>query len=202
MPVRQGHTLEEGPATGCHKPPSVCDPSGKVVAVTVAALQLIHATVRHASSVVQHVLPGLRERAPQQADELLRRHSEDLQAQPPAMSVLTVTVLSHAVGLHRDRQGSAADSGLQQLLLSPHMLPYLVLVLMGHTASIRRALAADSHGVEDSSSSGSGSSNGSTGRPLRQQQFATVANGGSSSRAASALWLLLLQTVLVPCAES
>jgi hypothetical protein len=60
---------------------------------------------------------------------------------------------------------------------------------MGHTASIRRALAADSHGVEDSSSSGSGSgsSNGSTGQPLRQQQFATVANGGSSSRAASAL---------------
>jgi hypothetical protein len=150
-----------------------CDPSGDVA----AAILLIHAAIRHASSVVQHVLPALREQAPQQADELLRRVSENFQVQPLAFSILMV--LSQSVSFLWDKQGSAADRGLQQQLLSPHTLPYLVLTLMGLTASTRRVLAAGSH--INSSSSGS-----RTRRLTRQQQGAAVANSSSSSsRAAS-----------------
>jgi hypothetical protein len=150
----------------------VCDPSGHLA----AGIQLITATVQHVSSVVQHVLPALRQQSPQQADEHLARLSAELRRMhSPAISM--VGLLSDAVRLCQ--QGDAAYSSLQQVLLSPHMLPYLVLVLTGHTASVRRALTAGSDGVGNSSRD-------STGRSQRQQQGGTgvgSSRGGNSEAA-------------------
>jgi hypothetical protein len=160
------------------------DPSGHVV----AGLQLITAAMQHVSSVVQHVLPALRQRAPQQADEQSRRLSADLRRLHPPTKTLEI-LLSEALLVE---EGVTPHSSQLQLLLSPHMLPYLVLVVTGHAASIRRALTVCSHGVEETSgSSGSGSSRGISGRSRRQKQGVTHVDSSSSATASVAACAVL-----------
>jgi hypothetical protein len=159
-----------------------CDPSGHAS----AAVQMITAAARHASSVVQHVLPVLRTHSAQQADKELQRILTVMQSVLPA-AVTLASVLSDAWSYRQ------AGGALQHLLLSPDMLPFVTLVLVGLTASIQRRSAAGSHGVKDSS--GGSSSSGSTGRLHRQQQRAADTNSSSSTAAAS----VAQDMALTPC---
>jgi hypothetical protein len=149
---------------GCHgEPPSdrigswLCDPSSHVL----AAIQLTSAYLQYASAVVQHVLPAVQERAPQEAEQLLSGLSA------PFSGMMLIFRIDQQCGVLTARDflpGGARAAECSNLLRSPGMLQYASTLLLVHAFEIRQAVSADCHTLVpaggSSSSGGDSSSSG------------------------------------------
>ena len=174
----------------------LCHPSGHAA----AAMQLHTAALQHVSAVVQHLLPAVRQRDPQQADTLLRHLSAAAQApQAAPKMMMLVAALSHAVCTGQGY--NSASGSLLQLLQTPDMPPYLATVVVLYAARCSQGTAVDSNemAAAGSSSSGSGSSRRSsssgsdTGNWDRQRQGGTSSSSEAAVHAFTACELQLLQ---------
>jgi uncharacterized membrane protein YgcG len=138
-----------------------------------AALHLASAVLQYVSSFVKYVLPAVRQRGQQRAEDL----EGDLQHSAMKARALCVGIMNVAVRQHQPQQeGQEVPEGLQRLLLSPNMLPCVAAVLVVCASDIRKALAAARAPGE-----GSSSGHGSGGRNSREHG-SSGGSGTSSSR--------------------
>jgi hypothetical protein len=151
----------------------LCHPSGHAA----AGLQLTTAVLQHASTLVQHLLPGLRQDLPQQAAEVLGvLQSSTKTARALGMHILVTVVAEHA-RWQQQGQGSKGE-GLKQLLLSPERLPYIAMMLVLLAGDVSSAVEAHSGQAGGSSGCGSGSTIARTGQ--QQDGPGDDSSGGSS----------------------
>jgi hypothetical protein len=135
----------------CQDPPAtwLWGPTGHVATV----LQWTFTALQHVSAVVQHVLPTMQERAPQQAGTL---QSELQDSVEKALGLCHWVASGHLGERPPAQQGQ--DSGedglqhLQQLLLSPHLLPCIAAALV--LCATRMNCSSSGDGSSSSSSGG------------------------------------------------
>jgi hypothetical protein len=90
-----------------------------------AAMQLCTAALQHTSSALQHLLPAVQHEVPQQADALLQVLQQRRKAAVELGDYLTGLldeVDKYQITQHGEQ---GLQQRLQQLLLSPHCLPFL-----------------------------------------------------------------------------
>jgi hypothetical protein len=138
-------------------------------------LQLATAALQHISGIVQHVLPAVRERSPQEAAALvfiLQRNSEI--AWTLCVYNLNIRKLPGAQSTpappQQQAQGVPVVGCWRQLLLSPHLLPCVAAAMVMLTSFLPRyavTRSAQAQGSRGDQSSGSSNSGGQTGSGSR-----------------------------------
>jgi hypothetical protein len=113
-------------------------------------MQLCTAGLQHVGSVLRHVLPAVQQRAPQQAAELVQAQQERIEG---------MIKLGHSLLMSFGRTGAGAQEGqLQQLLVSPAVLPWAASLLVLNASWASQAcnqLASGRQGQQGSGSRGS-----------------------------------------------
>jgi uncharacterized membrane protein YgcG len=160
----------------------LCNPSD---GYAVAAMQLSTAALQHLSSLLQHVLPHVQECMPQKAPAL-----QSLLRTNTYVAWSMCSPIFSGVALAQEeiwQQGQDNSRCLQQLLLSPHVLPCMASVVVLCAAQVSKTVAAGSDAISSSSVNSrkdpysSSSSSSSTAPQLQRQQVVASANGSSSN---------------------
>ena len=157
----------------------------------VTVMQLATAGLRFASSIVQHVLPAVCERAPQHAAAL----SMSLQFGSQFAGLQCAQIVGRLCVLLEEtqQQGQGKDAGTQ-LLQSPHLLPCVAAVVVMSASHLSRSVAEHCSRVKGSTASASGksssgsqapSNSGAAAQPDQGVQCAPGSNAGSTSRSSS-----------------
>jgi hypothetical protein len=182
----------------------LCDPSGHAQ----AAMELCTSALQHTSSVLQHVLPAVQQRAPQRIDVLQRALRNRVAAVMKLGHNLAVPLLSAAFNMPPESSEPALALQQQQhvlsLLLSQDCLPFVASLLVLNTFTVSTCSQEAARGVHgqqgssagcsssnsrrggiNSSSSSVGRDSGSSGtqRGKQQQPGADAASSSSSGRA-------------------
>jgi hypothetical protein len=152
----------------------LCHPSGHAA----AGMQLITAVLQQASVLTQHLLPGLRQRLPQQAEGMLAV----LQSNVRTARALGASILADLTWAHvrQQQQGQGDGVGaLQQLLSSPHLLTCAAALAVLSATHVSGAVAAQSGQV------GGSSGGNESGAVQHVQQDAAHGSSSNSSRSSA-----------------
>jgi hypothetical protein len=149
-----------------------------------AVMQFATAGLQYVSSIVQHVLPAMRQGFPQIAEPLIQK----LQASSRLAWSLCTDISSASTTalspLQQHMQDGEAGAWQQQLLLSPHLLPCVAAAVVMGTCHLSSSVAPQCGAKESSSSSSSkepGSIGGQATEQLEQQQQCGRNSNSSSS---------------------
>ena len=173
-------------AATCHS--WLCDPSGHAE----ATMQLCTAALQHISSMLQHVLPAVEERVPQQEAALL----QDLQDRTTAALAFSESLermLSDAAQHTTATLGAEAQQHVQQqlarLLLSPHYLPCVATLVVLNSSWVNVACsqlsASCSQGLAGSSNASLSGCNSSSKGSSKGSSSSKGSGSGSSSTGSS-----------------
>jgi hypothetical protein len=155
----------------------LCDPSRHAE----AAMQLCTAGLQHVGSVLKHVLPAVQQSAPEEVQELLQAQQDRLEAMLGGLGCGLLELFGCGSG------ADVQDQQLQQLLLSPALLPWVASLLVLNAAWASQACdlaAADGRQGPEGSSSARGSAR-SDGTSSARSSGTSSARGSESRLKAS-----------------
>ena len=162
----------------------LCDPSGHAE----AAMELCTAALQHTSSVLQHVLPAVQQRAPQRADVLLRALQRRVAAVMMLGHNLAVPMLSAAFNLPPESNEPALARQQQHmllLLLSQDCLPFVASLLVLNTFTVTTCSKEATSGIYRQGGSSAACSNSSS--SSRGNSRGSGINSSSSSSSSSSV---------------